>query len=76
MSTDHLTPEATIARFSELLSQGRIEALLNLFESDAAFAPEPGRAVVGTASIRRSSSASRPWAPHDRLRSRERHRDG
>jgi ketosteroid isomerase-like protein len=53
MSPDPLTPEATIARFSELLSQGRIEALLNLYEADAAFAPEPGRSVVGTASIRR-----------------------
>ena len=53
MCPDPLTPEATIARFSELLSQGRIEALLNLYEADAAFAPEPGRSVVGTASIRR-----------------------
>jgi ketosteroid isomerase-like protein len=46
------TPAATLDRFSKLLSQGRIEALLELYEADAAFAPEPGRAVVGTASIR------------------------
>jgi ketosteroid isomerase-like protein len=52
MSPDPQTPAATLERFSELLSQGRIEALLELYEADAAFAPEPGRAVVGTASIR------------------------
>ena len=52
MSPDPQTPAATLERFSELLSQGRLEALLELYEADAAFAPEPGRAVVGTASIR------------------------
>jgi ketosteroid isomerase-like protein len=46
------TPAATVERFSELLSEGRIGALLELYERDAAFAPEPGRAVVGTDSIR------------------------
>jgi len=52
MSTDRNTPAATVERFSELLSQGRIEALVELYEGDAAFLPEPGRTVVGTASIR------------------------
>jgi ketosteroid isomerase-like protein len=52
MSTDQHTPATTVERFSELLSQGRIEALLELYEDDAAFLPEPGRAVVGTVSIR------------------------
>jgi ketosteroid isomerase-like protein len=52
MSSDPHTPATTVQRFSELLSQGRIEALLELYEDDAAFLPEPGRAVVGTASIR------------------------
>ena len=52
MSTDPYTPAATVERFSELLSQGRIDALLELYENDAAFLPEPGRAVVGTESIR------------------------
>jgi ketosteroid isomerase-like protein len=46
------SPEAAIERFSQLLSEGRLEALLELYEDEAAFAPEPGRAVVGTAAIR------------------------
>jgi ketosteroid isomerase-like protein len=52
MSSDPHTPATTVQRFSQLLSQGRIEALLELYEDDAAFLPEPDRAVVGTASIR------------------------
>jgi ketosteroid isomerase-like protein len=52
MSTRTHTPATTIERFSELLSQGRIDALLELYENDAAFLPEPGRAVVGPDSIR------------------------
>jgi ketosteroid isomerase-like protein len=52
MSTGTHTPAKTIERFSELLSQGRLDALLELYEDDAAFLPEPGRAVVGTDSIR------------------------
>jgi len=48
----HNTPARTVQRFSELLSEGDIEAVLELYEEDAAFLPEPGRAVVGTASIR------------------------
>jgi ketosteroid isomerase-like protein len=52
MSTGAHTPAKTIERFSELLSQGRLDALLELYEDDAAFLPEPGRAVVGTDSIR------------------------
>jgi ketosteroid isomerase-like protein len=52
MSTDLHTPAATVERVSELLCEGRIDALLDLYEDDAAFMPEPGRAVVGTASIR------------------------
>jgi uncharacterized protein (TIGR02246 family) len=52
MSTGKHTPATTVERFSELLSQGRIDALLELYEDDAAFLPEPGRAVFGTDSIR------------------------
>jgi ketosteroid isomerase-like protein len=51
MSIRH-TPAKTVQRFSELLSAGEIEALLELYEEDAAFLPEPDRAVAGTASIR------------------------
>jgi uncharacterized protein (TIGR02246 family) len=46
------TPAATIERFSELLGAGRLEELLELYEDDAAFVPEPGRAVSGLESIR------------------------
>jgi uncharacterized protein (TIGR02246 family) len=46
------TPAATIERFSELLGAGRLEELLELYEEDAAFVPEPGRAVSGLEPIR------------------------
>ena len=46
------SPGAAIERFSELLTEGRLDALLELYEEGAAFAPEPGRAVVGTDAIR------------------------
>jgi ketosteroid isomerase-like protein len=46
------TPAATIERFSELLGAGRLEDLLELYEDDAAFVPEPGRTVSGLGSIR------------------------
>jgi ketosteroid isomerase-like protein len=46
------SPAATVEQFSKLLSEGHIEALLELYEAEAAFAVEPGRTVVGTAAIR------------------------
>jgi uncharacterized protein (TIGR02246 family) len=46
------TPEGTVEHFSELLGQGRVDAMLELYEQDAAFVPEPGRAVSGRESIR------------------------
>lgn len=52
MNVTSPTPATTVERFSELLSEGQIDALLELYENDAAFLPEPGRAVVGTESIR------------------------
>jgi ketosteroid isomerase-like protein len=52
MSTHQSTPAGTVERFSELLSAGHIDELLELYEGDAAFVPEPGRTVVGTRSIR------------------------
>jgi ketosteroid isomerase-like protein len=50
MSTN--SPAATVQRVSELLGEGALEPLVELYEPDAAFAPEPGRAVTGTAAIR------------------------
>jgi ketosteroid isomerase-like protein len=46
------TPAGTVEHFSELLGEGRLDALLKLYEEGATFVPEPGRAVSGRASIR------------------------
>jgi uncharacterized protein (TIGR02246 family) len=46
------TPAAAIERFSELLGAGRLEELLELYEDEAAFVPEPARTVSGLESIR------------------------
>jgi uncharacterized protein (TIGR02246 family) len=46
------SPGATVEHFSELLAEGRLDALLELYEEDATFVPEPGRAVSGRESIR------------------------
>jgi uncharacterized protein (TIGR02246 family) len=46
------TPGGTVEHFSALLGEGRVDALLDLYEEDAAFVPEPGRVVSGRASIR------------------------
>jgi len=46
------TPARTVERFSELLAEGRVDALLELYEEGATFVPEPGRVVTGRQSIR------------------------
>jgi ketosteroid isomerase-like protein len=46
------SPAATVQRVSELLGEGALGPLVELYEPDAAFAPEPGRAVTGSAAIR------------------------
>jgi uncharacterized protein (TIGR02246 family) len=46
------TPEATIERFSELIANGDLDSMLDLYEPDAAFAPQPGEAVTGREEIR------------------------
>jgi uncharacterized protein (TIGR02246 family) len=48
----HSRPEATIERFSELLAEGNLDAMLELYEPDAAFAPQPGETVNGHEEIR------------------------
>src|SRR5215208_6558208 len=45
-------PEAVIERFSELLAQGGLDAMVELYEPDATFAPQPGAQVTGRAAIR------------------------
>jgi uncharacterized protein (TIGR02246 family) len=46
------TPGDTVAYFSELLGAGRLDALIELYEQDATFVPEPGRVVHGREAIR------------------------
>ena len=48
------TPEQTIGRFSALLAEGDLEALTELYESQAAFVPRPGHTVSGQDEIRAS----------------------
>jgi uncharacterized protein (TIGR02246 family) len=45
-------PEAVIEQFAELLAEGDLEGMLNLYEPDAAFAPQPGESVTGRDEIR------------------------
>ena len=52
MTPGAATPAATIEHFSELLEQGRLDALLDLYDDSAAFVAEPGRTVSGIAEIR------------------------
>jgi uncharacterized protein (TIGR02246 family) len=49
---DKTRPEATIERFSKLLAEGDLEGMLELYEPDAAFAPQPGQTVAGRDEIR------------------------
>jgi uncharacterized protein (TIGR02246 family) len=52
------TPEHTISRFSALLADGDLDALVDLYEPDAAFAPQPDESVSGREAIR---EALRPF---------------
>lgn len=45
-------PEAVIERFSRLLLEGDLEAMMELYEPDATFAPQPGETVTGRDQIR------------------------
>jgi uncharacterized protein (TIGR02246 family) len=46
------TPEGVIERFSALLAHGDLDALVNLYEPNAVFSPQPGQTVTGRAAIR------------------------
>jgi uncharacterized protein (TIGR02246 family) len=48
----HARPAAVIERFAELLADGDLEGMLELYEPDAAFAPQPGETVTGREQIR------------------------
>jgi uncharacterized protein (TIGR02246 family) len=51
------TPEAVIERFGELLAAGDIDAMIELYEPEAAFAPQPGETAVGHDEIRAALTA-------------------
>jgi ketosteroid isomerase-like protein len=46
------TPAGTVEHFSELLGEGRLDALIELYEEGATFVPEPSRTVSGREAIR------------------------
>jgi uncharacterized protein (TIGR02246 family) len=49
---ERMRPEGVIERFSELLAEGDLDAMMQLYEPDAAFAPQPGETVLGHEAIR------------------------
>ena len=46
------SPGQVIERFSARLAEGDLDGMVELYEQDAAFAPQPGEAVSGHAAIR------------------------
>jgi uncharacterized protein (TIGR02246 family) len=58
MTASTHTPADTIRRFSALLEAGDLDALVDLYEPEAAFAPQPGETVIGRDAIR---EALRPF---------------
>jgi uncharacterized protein (TIGR02246 family) len=46
------SPEAILERFAVLLGDANLEAIMELYEPEAAFAPQPGRSVSGHDAIR------------------------
>ncbi|MBI2753728.1 MAG: nuclear transport factor 2 family protein [Betaproteobacteria bacterium] len=49
-------PEEIDRLFSDALNAGNLDALVALYEPQAALSPEPGKAVVGTRAIREALS--------------------
>ena len=45
-------PEAVIERFAGLLADGDVDSMMDLYEPEAAFAPQPGTLVAGHEQIR------------------------
>ena len=50
-------PEAVIERFSQLLAEGDLDAMVELYEPEATFAPQPGESVSGRDAIRSALGA-------------------
>jgi uncharacterized protein (TIGR02246 family) len=51
MTATTQSPEDTIARFSALLAEGDLHGLLELYEPEATFVPQPGAPVSGRDAI-------------------------
>ena len=64
MAARTTTPDGTVEHFSELLGEGRLDALMKLYEEGATFVPEPGRAVRGRESIRGELQRLVAMSPH------------
>ena len=45
-------PEAVIERFSRLLGEGDLDSMMELYEPEATFAPQPGQTAAGHEQIR------------------------
>jgi uncharacterized protein (TIGR02246 family) len=58
MTVNTPRPEDTIRRFQDLLAEGNLEALVGLYEPDAAFVASPKQTVSGRGAIR---DALRPF---------------
>jgi uncharacterized protein (TIGR02246 family) len=56
-ATNDERPETVIERFSELLGTGDLDAMVELYEPDATFAPQPGAQVTGREAIRDALAA-------------------
>ena len=56
-------PEAVIQQFAAALQSGDLETMLDLYEPDATFAPEPGRASAGATRFAPLLSRSSRSAP-------------
>jgi uncharacterized protein (TIGR02246 family) len=50
-------PETVIERFSQLLAEGDLDSMMQLYEPDAAFTPQPGQVAAGHAEIRAALGA-------------------
>jgi uncharacterized protein (TIGR02246 family) len=46
------SPGTTIERFADLLAAGDLDGMVELYEPDATFAPQPGESVTGRDEIR------------------------
>jgi uncharacterized protein (TIGR02246 family) len=57
-------PEAVIERFSRLLADGNLDGIMELYEPDAAFAPQPGETAAGRQQIREALTGFLAVKPH------------